>query len=80
MKDLLKLIKIGHYEFPVEISKEAKDLVRNLLILKPEDRLTLPEILNHPWMKEPGEDSETETESEAESKESTPAEFKSDDI
>lgn len=62
MKELHVLIKKGDYKFPVEISEESKDLIRKLLVLNPEDRLSIPEILAHPWVKE---DDEEEEESEA---------------
>lgn len=41
------------------ISKEAKDLIRKMLVLTPERRISIPEMLSHPWVKEPL-DSETE--------------------
>ena len=51
-----KLILKGDFEFPVDsITTEAKDLIRKMLILKPEDRISIPDILNHPWVKEPNE-------------------------
>jgi tRNA A-37 threonylcarbamoyl transferase component Bud32 len=62
MKELHVLIKKGDYKFPVEISEESKDLIRKLLVLNPPDRLSIPEVLAHPWVKE--EDDE-EDESEA---------------
>ena len=34
------------------ISEEAKDLLNKLLIKNPDDRITIEEILNHPWMKD----------------------------
>ncbi len=35
----------------VKSSKEAKDLVNNLIVKKPEDRLTIRGALNHKWFK-----------------------------
>jgi serine/threonine protein kinase len=32
------------------ISGEAKDLIRKLLVLEPEKRLSASEILEHPWL------------------------------
>ena len=61
MKDLHKLIKQGVFTYSVDISKgsvyghhrlDAKNLIENLLKLKPEERLTVPEILAHPWLKD----------------------------
>ena len=51
--DLHKLILKGDFEFAVEsISEKAKDLVRKMLVLTPEKRISIPEMLNHPWVKE----------------------------
>lgn len=30
-------------------SRQCKDLISKLLIKKPEDRLTLPQMISHPW-------------------------------
>lgn len=62
MKELHVLIKKGDYKFPVEISEESKDLIRKLLVLNPADRLSIPEVLAHPWVKE---DDDEEEESDA---------------
>ncbi len=37
---------------------DARNLIEGLLKLRPEDRLTLPEVLAHPWLKQ--EDTEGE--------------------
>ncbi len=51
--DLHKLILKGTFDFPVDtISEEAKDLIKRMLVLTPEKRISIPEILNHPWVKE----------------------------
>ena len=67
MKELHVLIKKGDYKFPVEISKESKDLIQKLLVLNPADRLSIPEVLAHPWVKE--DDDEEEEDEEGEEKE-----------
>jgi serine/threonine protein kinase len=61
--DLHKLILKGTFEFPVDsISEEAKDLLKKMLVLVPEKRISMPEILNHAWVREstesgtPGDD------------------------
>jgi len=51
LKDLNKLIKLGKIEYYHEISKEAKSLIESLLKVNPEERSSIPEILNHPWLK-----------------------------
>jgi serine/threonine protein kinase len=63
MKELHVLIKQGNFKFPVEISEESKDLIKKLLILNPSDRLSIPEILAHPWVREE-EDDEDESEAD----------------
>ena len=53
IEDLHKLILKGTFEFPVStITSEAKDLVKRMLVLTPEDRISIPDILNHPWVKD----------------------------
>ncbi len=48
-----KLILKGDFDFAVDsISENAKDLVRKMLVLTPENRISIPETLNHPWVKE----------------------------
>ena len=37
--------------FPVDISQEAVDLIGRMLVIKPENRISLPEILCHPWLR-----------------------------
>ena len=51
MDELLKVIKTTHITFPASISEEAKDLIKHLLVINPKDRLSIPGILNHPWLK-----------------------------
>ena len=64
MKELHVLIKKGDYQFPVEISEESKDLIKKLLVLDPQDRLSIPEILAHPWVKEDEDEEEDESEAD----------------
>ena len=33
-----------------EVSKDAKDLIANLLVVDPTKRLTIEQVLEHPWM------------------------------
>lgn len=50
--DLHKLILKGTFDFPLtSTSEEAKDLIRKMLVLTPEKRISIPEMLNHPWVK-----------------------------
>merc|ERR1719276_538743 len=45
-----KKIKNSTVEFPPQITSEAKDLIQRLLNKKPEARLTLSDVLAHPWV------------------------------
>ncbi|XP_068937524.1 MAP kinase-activated protein kinase 5 isoform X2 [Petaurus breviceps papuanus] len=53
-KDMRRKIMTGSFEFPEEewsqISEMAKDIVRKLLKVKPEERLTIEGVLDHPWL------------------------------
>lgn len=44
------IIPFGHAIWD-EISPEAKDLVRGLLRVDPEERLNIDQVLNHPWFR-----------------------------
>ena len=52
-QDLFRKIRSGEYEFFeedwVEISEEAKDLIKSLLVTDPAQRLTAVEALQNPW-------------------------------
>ena len=54
--DIMKAVRKGQYDFPVEewgsISKEAKDLVTNMLKFEPKKRYSAKECLVHPWIKQ----------------------------
>jgi len=61
-KNMKENICNGLYEFrPYEtwnddLSKEAKDFVQSLIVVKPEDRLTAEEAMGHPWLNEEEEE------------------------
>ena len=46
----IKVLK-GEYEEIKEVSKEANDLIKKMLVVDPEKRIKINEILNHPWLK-----------------------------
>ncbi|KNC53945.1 CAMK/CAMK1 protein kinase [Thecamonas trahens ATCC 50062] len=52
--ELFELIKRGMYEFPTpywdNISEGAKDLVSRLLVVDPSKRISLEDIITHPWL------------------------------
>ncbi|VDL94099.1 unnamed protein product, partial [Schistocephalus solidus] len=47
-------IRNGQYTFPPgewsAVSNEAKDLIQKLLIVEPERRLTIEQVMQHPWI------------------------------
>ncbi|XP_042561490.1 MAP kinase-activated protein kinase 3 [Clupea harengus] len=47
-------IRMGQYEFPkpewAEVSQEAKDLITQLLKTNPNERMTIVQFMNHPWI------------------------------
>jgi len=51
---LFEMIMKGHFEFDERywkhISEEAKNLIRNMLHVKPGKRLTTQQVLEHPWI------------------------------
>ncbi|CAO3589543.1 unnamed protein product [Absidia cylindrospora] len=51
MSRLLGKIKTGHYRpLPNSLSVEAKHLVKKMLVVDPRRRITMNEILHHPWL------------------------------
>ncbi|KAL5022554.1 hypothetical protein ScPMuIL_001709 [Solemya velum] len=53
-ESLFNRIQDGDFEFPEnewsEISEDAKDLIRHLLVREPRKRYTAAEVLQHPWV------------------------------
>lgn len=47
-------IRMGQYEFPnpewAEVSQEAKNLINQLLKTDPNERMTITQFMNHPWI------------------------------
>ncbi len=43
-------IRSVSYDFPAHVSEEARDLVRKLLVKNPSQRLSLDEVLRHPFI------------------------------
>jgi len=54
-KELFQKIVAGKFEFKEDewagVSDDAKDLVRKLLVLDPDKRITANDALRHPWLK-----------------------------
>jgi serine/threonine protein kinase len=49
---VLQAIRTGLYTMISDFSEPLQDLIRHLLVVKPEDRLSLREILEHPWLQD----------------------------
>ena len=53
INDLHKLILKGDFVFPVDtVSEDVKDLIRKMLVLRPDQRINIPQMLNHPWVRD----------------------------
>ena len=50
MKELHKMIMKGKYYFKEEVSDVAKNLMKRMLDINPKTRISIPEIMEHPWM------------------------------
>ena len=50
--ELHKLIIKGDFEFPdnVNLSSDARDLIKSMLVVDPEKRLNIEEVLKHKWI------------------------------
>ena len=55
---MFQRIQDGIYDFPQnewdEISEEAKDLIRHLLVRDPNMRYSAADVLSHPWIVQKG--------------------------
>ncbi|KAF5368655.1 hypothetical protein D9757_010219 [Collybiopsis confluens] len=50
VKALLGKVKAGKYEMPSNIDPSAQDLISKMLVIDSTERITIPEILAHPWL------------------------------
>jgi serine/threonine protein kinase KIN1/2 len=52
MHELHELIINGRFDYPhqAQISNEARDLIERMLVVNPKDRISISEILKHPWI------------------------------
>ncbi|ESK87788.1 camk camkl gin4 protein kinase [Moniliophthora roreri MCA 2997] len=53
VKALLAKVKSGKYDMPAYIDPQAKDLLSRMLVVDSSMRITIPEILRHPWLLKP---------------------------
>ncbi|KAK7463047.1 serine/threonine-protein kinase gin4 [Stygiomarasmius scandens] len=51
VKVLLNKVKSGKYEMPSGMDPLAKDLIARMLVIDSKKRITIPEILDHPWLR-----------------------------
>ncbi|KAL9230303.1 hypothetical protein vseg_005675 [Gypsophila vaccaria] len=42
-------IRVGKYEFPLNLCEEVKGLIQKILVPKPSERITMFEIMSNPW-------------------------------
>lgn len=49
---LYEKILIGKFEIPPFVSENAKDLIRRILVVNPNHRLKINQIIKHPWFKQ----------------------------
>jgi calcium-dependent protein kinase len=52
--ELLRKVRSGAYTFPASkfknVTETAKDLIRRMLVVNTKQRITMSEVLRHPWM------------------------------
>lgn len=50
---MMRRIVNAEYKIPKQphVSEECRDLLHRILVVDPEQRATLPEILSHPWLR-----------------------------
>ena len=50
IKDLEKIVLKGKFDEIEDVSKEANDLIKDMLQVDPKKRITIDNILKHPWL------------------------------
>ena len=51
LEALLSLIMKGRLEYPQPISDLAVNLIQSMLKINPEERISIPCVLKHPWLR-----------------------------
>jgi serine/threonine protein kinase len=51
LDDLNTQIMKGNFQYPVQISNEARDLIEKMLVVTPHHRIPIPQILRHKWLR-----------------------------
>jgi serine/threonine protein kinase len=54
MSALFKKIQKAEFTYPSWFAEDVKDLIGKILVVDPKQRLTIPEIRQHPWWKKDG--------------------------
>ncbi|KAJ3099174.1 hypothetical protein HDU97_003369 [Phlyctochytrium planicorne] len=49
IRRLLLKVKQGNYQIPDHVSAPAKDLIRRMLVVDPVTRITIAQVMEHPW-------------------------------
>jgi serine/threonine-protein kinase SRK2 len=55
VSSIKKAIIAGTYRLPDNVSDECRDLIQRILLKDPQDRISMPEIRQHPWFGGPEE-------------------------
>ena len=67
LDELHTLILAGEFTIPENLTNDARELITGMIKLEPNQRLTIPQILAHSWLKETNEgQSESEDEEDGE--------------
>ena len=51
LEALHAIIMTGKLDFPVPISDQALHLIKSMLVIEPDERISIPNILRHPWLR-----------------------------
>lgn len=51
---LLAKVREGKFDMPKELEPSAQDLIWKMLVVNPEERIRMPEIMRHPWFTKGG--------------------------
>lgn len=49
LQQLFPRIVAGQYQNPKKVSEEGRDLLKRMLTPDPNQRITVPGIMSHPW-------------------------------
>ncbi|KDQ07769.1 hypothetical protein BOTBODRAFT_119569, partial [Botryobasidium botryosum FD-172 SS1] len=49
LRVLLQRVRAGRYEIPTHVPESAKDLIRKMLVVNPKERISMTDIIAHPF-------------------------------